>query len=261
MTLYRRPIVYIPPYSYCDRVCARCAIDKTRCLLYQVEMDDFLHRTIDGGEEGGEEAQGDAGRGGAPEGVFGGGWGKAEEAVRRWVKRAGAAAGQVEEGVRALGWIPEGGGPSRERMGRSGEGPKGADPAMEMAEALVREGAAFLRECGEALGGEERARVRHALFLVPGKLSRAARPAGDAVEEADAILQAQAAHRALGVVGEAAEAAGARVLGARVEALRREIEARWLARPSPLLEPVRDGLWWGPLRDVTGTLRRLSRGF
>lgn len=259
MTLYRRPIVYIPPYSYCDRVCARCAIDKPRCLLYQVEMDDFLHRAIDGEETEGEEAEGNAGRRGASEGVFGGDSGKVQEAVDRWVKRAEAAARQVEEGVRALGWVPEASRRSGERMGRPGEGPA-ADPAMEMAEALVREGAAFLRECGEALGGEKRARVRHALFLVPGKLGRAARPAADAVEEADAILQAQAAHRALAVVGEAA-AAGARVLGARVEALRRQIEARWLSRPSPLLEPVRDGPWWGPLRDVTGTLGRLSRGF
>jgi hypothetical protein len=230
--IYRRPIVYIPPYSYCDRVCARCAIDKTRCLLYQVEMDDYLHRVIDGEGEP------------AP-----------EEAARRIVRRAEAAARSVEERARAVG---VGG----EAAARRAEGPPEAavpesDPLLGKAEALVREGAAFLRERGEALGGEERARVRHALFLVPGKLERAARPAGDAFEEADAILQAQAAHRALGVV---AEAAGAGELRARAQELRREIEARWLGRPSELLEPVRDGVWWGPLRDVTGTLRRLAGG-
>lgn len=240
--LYRRPVVYIPPYSYCDRVCAHCAIDKTRCLLYQVEMDDFLHRAIDGEEGAGGGASGEADPGGA----------QGEEAVRRLVRRAEAAARQVGEGMRAMGLDP--------RVSRDAA-PAEADPAVGRAEALVREGAAFLRERGAAFGAEERARVRHALFLVPGKLGRAARPAGDPVEEADAILQAQVAHRALGVVGEAAEAAGARELGARAEALRREIEARWLARPSALLEPVRDGVWWGPLRDVTGTLRRLSGGF
>ena len=41
---YRKPRIYIPPYNYCDRSCARCRIDKTRCLLYQTEMDDQLHR-------------------------------------------------------------------------------------------------------------------------------------------------------------------------------------------------------------------------
>ena len=48
MTTYRRPKVYIPPYNYCDRWCDRCRIDKARCLLYQAEMDERLHREIDG---------------------------------------------------------------------------------------------------------------------------------------------------------------------------------------------------------------------
>src|SRR6185503_15418222 len=45
---YRKPTVYIPPYNYCDRWCDGCAVDKARCLLYQTEMDERLHREIDG---------------------------------------------------------------------------------------------------------------------------------------------------------------------------------------------------------------------
>ena len=36
---YRRPTAYSPPYNYCDRWCERCRIDKSRCLLWQTEMD------------------------------------------------------------------------------------------------------------------------------------------------------------------------------------------------------------------------------
>src|SRR6185436_9677207 len=56
---YRKPTVYIPPYNYCDRWCDGCAVDKARCLLYQTEMDERLHREIDGlGEPSPEEMVG-----------------------------------------------------------------------------------------------------------------------------------------------------------------------------------------------------------
>jgi hypothetical protein len=38
-----------------------------------------------------------------------------------------------------------------------------------------------------------------------------------------------------------------------------EIEERWLTKPCELLEPVGDGPWWGPVRDITPTLRHFRR--
>ena len=44
-----------------------------------------------------------------------------------------------------------------------------------------------------------------------------------------------------------------------IASLRREIEARWLSLPSGLLEPAPPGEWWGPLRDITPTLKFFRR--
>ena len=40
-----------------------------------------------------------------------------------------------------------------------------------------------------------------------------------------------------------------------VQALAGRIGERWLSRPCAVLEFSDDGVWWGPLRDITPTLR------
>ena len=44
-----------------------------------------------------------------------------------------------------------------------------------------------------------------------------------------------------------------------IQSMSREIESRWLEKPSEYLEPVIDTVWWGPLRDITPTLRHFRR--
>ena len=46
---------------------------------------------------------------------------------------------------------------------------------------------------------------------------------------------------------------------ASLSKIRRAIEERWLALPCRLLTAAPDDRWWGPLRDVTETLRDLRR--
>ena len=38
-----------------------------------------------------------------------------------------------------------------------------------------------------------------------------------------------------------------------------DIQERWLTKPCELLESVDDGVWWGPVRDITPTLRHFRR--
>jgi hypothetical protein len=40
-----------------------------------------------------------------------------------------------------------------------------------------------------------------------------------------------------------------------------EVERRWLDQPCRLLGPATEDEWWGPLRDITGTLRHFRRGY
>jgi hypothetical protein len=88
------------------------------------------------------------------------------------------------------------------------------------------------------------------------------------VEVADSILQAQVVHRVLGGVVTTLESIrrarpslGDAMLDLLrlIGSLRGEIESRWLALPSTLLEPAPDAEWWGPLRDITPTLRYFRR--
>ena len=105
------------------------------------------------------------------------------------------------------------------------------------------------------------------LALVAPKL--AAPPSSrKTTEEADAILQAQVAHRAIRVIAAALDAIRRRDrsladamldLLAFLGRLAADIEERWLSKPSGLLEPVEDGCWWGPVRDITPTLRHFRR--
>jgi hypothetical protein len=239
---YRRPIEYVPPYNYCDRLCDRCRIDKSRCLLWQTEMDDRLHREIDGKGEP-----------------------TLEETVERMVADARQAIRMVEEQAREMGVdLAE---PREARAagpGRSGE----LDPIVEEARALTRGVAAFLRQHGSEHPAEA-ALLRHHFMLLAPKLGRAAGAAGDEAEQADAILQAQVAHRALGEMAAAFESIRRRAPGLGdamldlltfMKALRSGIERRWLEQPCPLLEPVEGDAWWGPLRDITPTLKHFRRG-
>src|SRR6185436_12907303 len=238
---YRKPTVYIPPYNYCDRWCDGCAIDKARCLLYQTEMDERLHREIDGlGEP------------------------SPEEVVGRIVEDARKALRLVEEQVRGMGVDPVE--LPREAPSEAPR-PKSDDPLVEEAMLAAKAVAAFVREHG--VGHPREAQLlRRSLTLVGPKLGRATMEAGDEVEEADAILQAQVAHRALVSIAAALEAIRRRQpelgdqmldLLAFLKRMRGEIEYRWLGKPSALLEPVEGDAWWGPLRDITPTLKHFRR--
>ena len=239
MTLYRRPAFYIPPYNYCDRWCERCAIDKTRCLLYQTEMDDRLHREIDGqGEPGPEETLR-----------------KISDDVRQAIRL-------VEEQAKDMGI-------DLKEASAAAPPPPSRPPAdLRDATAIARASMAFVREHGKDFP-EEAEVLRRMSILAGPKLGRAAGAAEDnEISQADAILQAQAAHRALAETLAAFESAGRKrpgVLDGYLELLallRRvlgEIEESWLRRPHPLLEPLDGAAWWGPLRDVTPTLKNLRR--
>jgi hypothetical protein len=239
---YRKPTVYIPPYNYCDRSCDRCTIDKARCLLYQTEMDERLHRQIDGlGEP-------------SPEDVVG-----------RIVEDARKALRMVEEQVRGMGMDPEL--IKREAGATETPRPKSDDPLVEEGMLAAKAVAAFVREHGAGHPREAHL-LRRCLALVGPKLGRATMEAGDEIEEADNILQAQVAHRALVAVAAELETIRRRQpelgdqmldLLAFMKRLRGEIEQRWLSRPCRILEPVEGDAWWGPLRDITPTLRHFRR--
>jgi hypothetical protein len=138
---------------------------------------------------------------------------------------------------------------------------------VEEATLAARAVAAFVREHGAGHPRESQ-QLRRSLTLVSPKLGRATMEPGDETEEADSILQAQVAHRALAVMAAALEAIRRRrpELGdqmldllAFMKRLRGDIEERWLSKPCALLEPVEGDAWWGPLRDITPTLKHFRR--
>jgi hypothetical protein len=238
---YRKPTVYIPPYNYCDRCCDRCTIDKTRCLLYQTEMDERLHREIDGLGEA-----------------------SPEEVVGRIVEDARKALRMVEDQIREMGMDP---GALKRDAASEAPRPKSDDPLVEEALLAAKAVAAFVREHGAGHPREAQL-LRRSLTLVGPKLGRATMEAGDETEEADSILQAQVAHLALVTIAGALEAIRRRQpelgdqmldLLAFMKRLRGEIEQRWLSRPCRILEPVEGEAWWGPLRDITPTLKHFRR--
>lgn len=238
---YRKPVVYFPPYNYCDRWCDGCTLDKSRCLLYQTEMDERLHREIDGlGEP------------------------TPEEMVGRIVEDARKALQLVEAQVREMGMDPE-------ILKRDAEAPaprpKNDDPIVDEAALLARGLAAFVRAHGKAHPREAQI-LRRSFTLLSPKLGRATMEPGDEVEDADAILQAQVAHRALATIAAALDAIRRRDpstadamldLLAFLRRLAADIEERWLSKPCDLLEPVEGACWWGPVRDITPTLRHFRR--
>src|SRR5258706_12172123 len=122
--------------------------------------------------------------------------------VGRIVEDARKALRLVEEQVREMGGDPV-------VFPGDAEAPppraKSEDPIVEEATLAARGVAAFLREHGAAHPREAQV-LRRSLTLVAPKLGRATMEAGDAVQEADAILQAQVAHRALAAMAAALEA-------------------------------------------------------
>ena len=240
--IYRRPTAYIPPYDYCDRWCDRCKIDTSKCLLWQREMDDHLHREIDGKDEP-----------------------TLEEEVDRMIGDAHAAMEMIEDQAREMG--VDLGEVAEEVATDPPPQPREPDPMVAEGVALAKGVAAILRAYGAEFP-EETALLRR-LHSIPGpKLGRATATGGDAFEEADRILQAQVAHRALGEMADALQAARKRApertdaildLLTLIQSMRGEIETRWLEKPSEYLEPATDSIWWGPLRDITPTLRHFRR--
>lgn len=240
MTTYRRPKAYVPPYNYCDRWCSRCAIDKSRCLVYQTEMDDRLHREIDGK---GEPTM--------------------DESIERMSADLGRAIELVREQAKEMGVDLDGAAKAAPAP------PPEPGPALRDGEAIARATMAFLRQHGKEIP-EEAEVLRWMCTLVGPKLARArsAGPDGDETAEADAILQAQIVHRAVERMLGAFEAAARKrpgILDPYLELLellrrvRKEVEAGRLSKPSALLEPYEGAEWWGPLRDVTPTLKNLRR--
>ena len=241
MTPYRRPKVYIPPYNYCDRWCERCRVDKMRCLLYQTEMDERLHREIDG--------QGEP---------------SPDELVKKMAEDVQQAIRLVEEQAKEMGVDIAAAAKSAPLSKPFDPGPLARDGG-----AIAAAVAKFLREHGKEI--PEQAELLRRLHLIPGpKLGRAASQddGGDETSQADAILQAQAAHRALGELRAGFEAAGRKRPGlldgvlevlALMGRLRKDIEETWLSRPNALLESYEGAEWWGPLRDVTPTLKHLRK--
>jgi hypothetical protein len=226
---YRRPTFYLPPYAYCDRECGGCAIDKARCMLYQRETDERLHREIDGSRPP-----------------------NAGERSARLVREAEELLSCVEE----IDLPPAEPAPAF----RDPE----ADAAASEGSRVMRLLTAFLREQGAEIGEELRI-LRRLLPLTGPRLARAAAPPSDAEEEAIAILQAQASHQALGRILDSLERVrrarpdfqdGLLDLLSALQALRARLEAHWLSRPSALLEPVGRGSWWGPLRDAPAPSHR-----
>jgi hypothetical protein len=239
---YRRPTAYIPPYNYCDRWCERCRIDKSRCLLWQTEMDARLHREIDG----------------APEPT-------PEEAFRKMADGIQDAARWVEDRARDMGVDVES---LRSDPPEEPALPSEDDPIIAEGMTVTRAGAALLRGPFGRLGEAEV--LRRYVFMIVPKLARAVEVdrEGDDIAQADAILQAQAVHRMLAeITGACRGAMGARpsledaLLDALagVERLSRTLERRWLSKPNPHLEPAPDDFWWGPLRDVSDTLKHFRR--
>ncbi|HYF01492.1 MAG TPA: hypothetical protein VEJ18_21395 [Planctomycetota bacterium] len=243
MATYRRPTAYIPPYNYCDRWCERCRIDKSRCLLWQTEMDARLHREIDG----------------APEPT-------PEEAFRKMADGINDAARWVEERARDMGVDVE---PLSAAPPEEPVLPSEDDPVIAEGMAVTRAGAALLRSPFGRIADASEVLRRYVFMIVP-KLARAVEVdrEGDEIAQADAILQAQAVHRMLAEISAACrgamrtrpslEDALLDVL-AGVERLLRTLEERWLSKPNPHLEPAPGDLWWGPLRDVSDTLKHFRR--
>lgn len=240
---YRKPTPYIPPYNYCDRWCERCTIDKTKCLVYQTEMDERLHREIDGK---GEPTM--------------------EEVVQRISKDMKHAVKLLEKQVKEMGldWdkIKEDAAKAPRAFRRE------KDPIVEESVLLAKGVAAFLRKHGRAFPQESADLRWHHTMLAP-KLSRASsreEEGGDEFELADRILQAQVAHKSLARMAAALEAIrrhrpslGDEMLDllALMKRLTVEIEDRWLGLPCAHLAPVQGEAWWGPLRDVSEALRDL----
>jgi hypothetical protein len=144
---------------------------------------------------------------------------------------------------------------------------KSQDPIVAEAALLARAVGAFLRQHAPAHPREAEV-LRRSLVLPAPKLGRASLEPEDQMQEADGILQAQVAHRALGSMAAALESMRRRdpSLGdslidllAFLKRLTADIEARWLTKPCELLEAVEDGSWWGPVRDITPTLRHFRR--
>jgi hypothetical protein len=145
--------------------------------------------------------------------------------------------------------------------------PKSEDPMVAEAALLVRGIAAFLRQHGKAHIRESEL-LRRSLALPAPKLGRATLEPEDEMQEADGILQAQVAHRALASMAVALESIRRRDpslsdamldLLAFLKRLAAEIRERWLNKPCELLEPVEGDCWWGPVRDITPTLRHFRR--
>jgi len=236
MISYRRPREYLPPYNYCDRWCSRCVIDKSKCEVYQQEMQTSLQHMADGVDpDDWKVVMDDINKS----------FDKALLLLREKAKQLGIDLNKVDEAAAA----PE------PRKRSKVEPPE--DPILHRAKAVLHACSDLKKE----LEPGQREVVGWYAPQVVVKLHRATmteiEEEADDERDADVILQVQVAHRGLvrivAALGDAGRAKP-RLMDALLEPLAasqrllREIEQRWLSRPNPLLVPVKGDEWWGPLR-------------
>jgi hypothetical protein len=234
MTLYRKPKDYLPPYDYCDRWCSRCNIDKTRCEVYQQEMQTSLEHLAEGVDPADlNVVVADIQKS----------FDKAVLLLREKGKQLGIDLDRVDEGAAA---------PSSRPRAEPPEDP------------IVGRAKAIMHGCKDVMNDLDPGPREVVAWYSPQVVVKLHRATADELEDeldeedrADVILQAQVAHRGLvrimAALGDAGRARP-RLMDALLEPLAasqrlmREIEERWLSKPNDRLAQVTGDEWWGPLR-------------
>lgn len=254
---YRKPSFYLAPFNYCDRWCERCRIEKRFCLLWQDQAD----RDLEAMSRGQDTRS----------------LGYALEQTKNSLLDALFL---LEEEARDQGLDME---DLHAQADENGTGKTLFDqnhPRVEEAMALSGAVAALLDDQEAVLAtlhdrGEldlDRLRWYHttpgprmARFLNDPVPSAAGDDGDDELDALD-ILSAQSAHQAICEI-ETSLLAIRRALPsltdglidtlARCQSLKRFLEEGWLEKPHPLLEPIGEGPWWGPLEQPADTLEKL----
>jgi hypothetical protein len=240
-SVYRKPKFYLAPYNYCDRWCERCIIDKTKCEIYQMSMNDRLHHIADGVDpDAPEVVAADISRN----------FSATIALLREKAKEMGIDLDRVEI-------PPEDRKPARRRFED--------DPWISRAMVIAKAVAQFIADHRADLARDFREPYEVLAFYhhQPGaKLARLQRFEEEAADEfitASAILSAQIAHQGLVrmldaflTIFEKRPAWRDEALDtmARMQALAKDVEAAWLVKPCRKLTAVKKGEpWWGPLKE------------
>lgn len=236
---YRKPTFYLAPYNYCDRWCERCTIDKTKCEIYQMEMNDRLHHIADGVDPD------------APEVVaadIGKNFSAALALLHEKAKEMGIDLDKVEI-------------PPEEKPKRRPED----DPRVARCWSIGKGISEFIDEHRADLVRDFREPYEILAFyrFQPGakfaRIQRFEEEDDDARMVANSILSMQIAHKGLVAMLQALLAIlekrpawrdGVLDTMARLQAVAKEIEEQWLSKPCGKLTAVKKGEpWWGPLKE------------